>query len=109
MSFDLPNGLSPQSVEGGGRIKEIVADQRRAFFHLKGGSAQLGKGTDGILLRHLFFEGGLRCGAQNIGFEILAGHGQMYVADERFKTNIDKNGNGTAEFASRAIEAYVKG
>ena len=38
--------------------------------------------------------------------EILAGLGQMYVADERFKTNIDKNGDGTAEFVSKAIEIY---
>ena len=35
--------------------------------------------------------------------EILAGLGQMYVADERFRTNIDKNGVGTAEFISEAI------
>ena len=41
--------------------------------------------------------------------EILAGLGQMYVADERFKTNIDKNGNGTTEFVSKAIGIYVKG
>ena len=40
--------------------------------------------------------------------DILAGLGQMYVADERFKTNIDKNGNGTAEFVSKAIEIYCK-
>ena len=40
--------------------------------------------------------------------EILAGLGQMYVADERFKTNIDKNGNGTAEFVREAIEIYCK-
>ena len=40
--------------------------------------------------------------------EILAGLGQMYVADERFKTNIDKNGNGTADFVSKAIEIYCK-
>ena len=39
-------------------------------------------------------------------YEILAGLGKMYVADERFKKNIDKYGNGTAEFASTAIEAY---
>ena len=36
--------------------------------------------------------------------EILAGLGKMYVADERFKKNIDKCGEGTAEFASEAIE-----
>ena len=40
--------------------------------------------------------------------EILAGLGQMYVADERFKKNIDKCGEGTAEFASLAIVAYCK-
>ena len=40
--------------------------------------------------------------------EILAGLGQMYVADERFKENIDKNGSGTAEFISSAIEIFCK-
>ena len=40
--------------------------------------------------------------------EILAGLGQMYVADERFKANINKNGDGTAEFVSKAIEIYCK-
>ena len=38
--------------------------------------------------------------------EILAGLGQMYVADERFKSNIDKHGKGTAEFISNAIKVY---
>ena len=37
--------------------------------------------------------------------EILAGLGNMYVADERFKKNIDKYGEGTTEFASEAIAA----
>lgn len=40
--------------------------------------------------------------------EILAGLGQMYVCDERFKKNIDKYGEGTAEFASEAIATYCK-
>ena len=40
--------------------------------------------------------------------EILAGLGQMYACDERFKKNIDKYGDGTAEFASKAIEAYCR-
>ncbi len=38
--------------------------------------------------------------------QILASLGQMYVADERFKTNIDKNGDGTAEFVWEAIKIY---
>ena len=40
--------------------------------------------------------------------EILSGLGKMYVADERFKKNIDKYGEGTAEFASDAIEVYCR-
>lgn len=38
--------------------------------------------------------------------EILAGLGEMYVGDERFKANIDRHGIGTAEFMSDAIKAY---
>ena len=41
--------------------------------------------------------------------EILAGLGKMYVADERFKKNIDKYGKGTAEFVAEAIEMYFRG
>ena len=40
--------------------------------------------------------------------EILAGLGQMYVADERFKNNIDKHGEGTAEYVSQCIKSYCK-
>ena len=38
--------------------------------------------------------------------EILAGLGEMYVADERFEKNIDRYGEGTAEFASKAIVVF---
>ena len=38
--------------------------------------------------------------------EILFGLGQMYVADERFKANIDKHGDGTAAFICQAIRVY---
>ena len=40
--------------------------------------------------------------------EILAGLGKMYVADERFKKNIDKYGDGTAEFVATVIEVYCR-
>ena len=40
--------------------------------------------------------------------EILAGLGKMYVADERFKKNIDKYGEGTAEFSAEGIRIYVE-
>ena len=38
--------------------------------------------------------------------EILAGLGQIYVADERFKNNIDKYVGGTAEFIGEAIKVF---
>ena len=40
--------------------------------------------------------------------EILAGLGQMYVQDARFKKNIDKHADGTAEFISEAIKVYCR-
>ena len=38
--------------------------------------------------------------------EILAGLGLMYIADERFKNNIDSHSLGAAEFISEAIKVY---
>lgn len=41
--------------------------------------------------------------------DILKGLGQMYIADKRFKNNIDSTGgNGTAEFTAQAINTYYK-
>ena len=40
--------------------------------------------------------------------EILAGLGKMYACDERFKKNIDKYGDGTAEFAAEAIAVFCQ-
>ena len=40
--------------------------------------------------------------------EILAGLGKMYVADERFKRNIDKYGEGAASFVAESIEIYAE-
>ncbi|MDD6987937.1 MerR family transcriptional regulator [Ruminococcus sp.] len=39
---------------------------------------------------------------------IIAELGEMYVADERFCKNIDRHGDGTAQFMSDAIKAYCK-
>ena len=41
--------------------------------------------------------------------EILAGLGQMYVADERFKQNMDREQEGTAQFIADAIKIYCEG
>ena len=39
--------------------------------------------------------------------EILAGLGKMYIADQRFKENIDKYAEGTAEFISKSIAIFL--
>lgn len=38
----------------------------------------------------------------------LAGLGRMYTADEQFKNNVEKYGEGTAEFASEVIVLFCK-
>ncbi|MBR4309211.1 MAG: TipAS antibiotic-recognition domain-containing protein [Oscillospiraceae bacterium] len=38
--------------------------------------------------------------------EILFGLGQMYMADDRFRSNIDTHAPGTAEFIREAITAH---
>ncbi|MBE6791402.1 MAG: MerR family transcriptional regulator [Ruminococcaceae bacterium] len=40
--------------------------------------------------------------------DILAGLGQMYICDERFRNNIDKCGEGTAEFIAEAVRSYCR-
>ena len=40
--------------------------------------------------------------------EILVGLGQMYVTDERFKKNIDKYGEDTAEFVAVSIAKHSR-
>ena len=40
--------------------------------------------------------------------EILSGLGKMYAADERFKKNIAKYGEGTAEFVAVSIAKYSR-
>ena len=40
--------------------------------------------------------------------EILVCLGKMYVADERFKNNIEKYGEGTADFVAAAISVFCQ-
>ena len=40
--------------------------------------------------------------------ESLAGLGELYVTDARFKKNIDKHGEGTAEYIAACIRAYFQ-
>lgn len=40
--------------------------------------------------------------------EILAGLGQMYTADARFRASIDRHTVGTADYVSKAITHYCR-
>lgn len=40
--------------------------------------------------------------------EILAGLGQMYTADARFRASIDRHAAGTAAYVSKAITHYCR-
>lgn len=40
--------------------------------------------------------------------EILAGLGEMYVGDERFRESIDRHGEGTAAYIAACIKSYCR-
>ena len=52
------------------------------------------------------WQGFISCHHYTCSKEILSGLGQMYTADERFRENLDRFGQGTAEFLSKAIAVY---
>lgn len=106
-------------------------DAYREYEHKTAGQGKQDQQQDGDALMALFAElGALRhlspdapavreavAGIQdfitahyyNCTKQIFAGLGQMYVADVRFRQNIDRaGGEGTAAFVSRAIELYCK-
>ena len=56
----------------------------------------------------LSFSSTISANYYNCTDEILAGLGKMYVGDKRFKKNIDKHGDGTAEFVAQAVAIYTK-
>ena len=39
--------------------------------------------------------------------EILIGLSELYISDSRFKNNINKHGEGTAELLNKAINSYL--
>lgn len=87
--------------------KESDAKQLMALFTELGAMRHLAPDQTEVqdkigMLRHLITEKYYTCTR-----EILGGLGQMYVADERMKHNIDQaGGEGTAEFIRKAIAVY---
>ena len=69
-----------------------------------------GETPDSTEVRHLVkaLQDHITAHYYNCTHQILGGLGQMYVADERFKHNIDRHADGTAQFICEAIEAYCR-
>ena len=76
------------------------------FATLKDGGASADSGEAQALIAKL--QARITANYYTCTDESLAGLGKMYVCDERFKKNIDKYGDGTAEFASEGIRIYVQ-
>ena len=67
-----------------------------------------GETSDSVVAQNLveLLKGHITDNYYNCTNEILLGLGQMYVADERFKNNIDKHVCGTSSFILKAIQVY---
>lgn len=86
------------------RINRGMVDCFAGFAALKDGSPDSPEAQQQVhKLRNLISENFYNCNK-----EILKSLGEMYSSDERFRKNIDESGEGTAEFASRAIAVYCK-
>ena len=69
-----------------------------------------GETTDSIIVQNLVkkLQNHISENYYQCSKEILSGLGKMYVADERFKNNIDKHANGTAAYVCEAIQMHCK-
>lgn len=84
------------------KIQEEAADIYASFFALKGADLSSKNAEEAVLRwqKHIS-EHYYQCSNT-----ILERLGRMYIADERFRRNIDQNGEGIAAIMSEAIEAY---
>jgi DNA-binding transcriptional MerR regulator len=85
-------------------IQQASEDVIRAFAALVGVNASDAR-VQSLVQRWQSF---ITAHYYNCTNEILAGLGQMYVADERFQNNLDAFGAGTAKLMSDAIAVYCK-
>lgn len=90
---------SPQDFQN---AQTCVAEQFRAFAALRGRDYREKAVQEQVeKLRQAITGNFYTCTV-----EILSSLGQMYTADDRFRSNIDRYGAGTADFAGRAIAYY---
>ena len=94
--------LTQYTKEDWKAIQEEAADIYASFFALKGTDLSANRAREVVVRwkQHIcahYYE---------CSDVMLAGLGEMYAADERFRHNIDQNGEGTAQIMAEAIAAY---
>ena len=80
------------------RIADFAACKRKGFAPDSPKAQALVKNWQDCITEHFY----------TCTKEILAGLADLYVADERFLKNIDRHGDGTAQYLCDAIKAYVQ-
>ena len=84
-----------------------IAEELMAMFSELGGLKQLSPDADEVQKKISALQKFITDNYYECTDEILSGLGQMYAEDERFRKNIDRaGGEGTAEFAGKAIAVY---
>lgn len=84
-----------------------LAKEMMAIFAQLGGMRQLSPDDEQVRQKIAALQQFITDNYYTCTNDILAGLGEMYAADRRFKESIDKAGGaGTAEFVSRAIALY---
>lgn len=89
--------------------KSKTGDRMMEIFTEIGKLRELDPGDERVLEKISMLQAFITETSYTCTKEMLSCLGQMYVADERFKKNIDRyGGEGTAEFAAKAIEEFCK-
>lgn len=95
----------PYGMDQWRAVTQSIVDCFVGFRALKDG----GPASEEAQLQAKALQDTITANYYNCTKEILSHLGRMYVADDRFRENIDQmGGEGTAEFAARAIEEYCR-
>ncbi len=89
-----------------GDIADGISTIMKAFGDAKKSGASADSEVVQVLVKQL--QNFITKTQYNCTNEILLCLGEMYIADERFKENIDKYGIGNAQFINEAIKIYCK-
>jgi hypothetical protein len=84
-------------------VNELNSILKEFSFYMNSGFTSDSNETQNLVLK---LKNHITNNFYNCTDEILYNLGQMYVSDERFKNNIDKNGINTSEYIKKSIEFF---